>query len=131
MITRIKSDNLFLFEEIYKKRTSKPLTTKSVEDPNLFLFVIHEEVVYGWISLVKIPKVGHRDGVYYIDELYVYPNYENHGYASALLRHVKEHFTDYPVRLMVNENNANAVYLYQKHGFEVMNKAYYMERTKL
>ena len=128
MITRIQKDSLHLFEEIYKKRTSKPLKTSDLDDPNLFLYVIHEEEVYGWISIVKIPKVGYREHIYYLDELYVYPGAQNKGYGSALLKHMKEIFSNETIRLIVSTENRNALHLYKKHGFELVNKGYYMER---
>jgi|GEM_PF-7054496 len=128
VITRIQKDKLHLFEEIYYKRTSKPLNVSNINDPNLFLYVIHEEEVYGWMSLVKVPKVGYRDAIYYLDELYVYPNAQNKGYGSQLLSYMKERFKGETLRLIVDKENRNALHLYKKHGFEVMSEGYYMER---
>lgn len=130
MITKITQETLHLFEEIYHKRTSKDLVNTSLDNNNLSIYVIHDELVYGWISIVFIPKVGYRDGCYFLDELYVDPEYENNGYASALLRFINEEFKDEEIRLVVEVDNENAVHLYQKHGFSIVNKAYYMKREK-
>ncbi|AUD64566.1 hypothetical protein BK011_02305 [Tenericutes bacterium MZ-XQ] len=128
MITRIHKDNIHLFEEIYQKRTSQPLSINSIEDDHLYLYVIHDEAVYGWISIVKIPKIGYVDSIYYLDELYIAPENRHKGYAKQLLDHMHQTFKDKPQRLYVELSNNDAIALYEKEHFKKQNQCYYMTK---
>lgn len=128
MITKIHKDNIHLFEEIYQERTSKKLNSKAIEDDHLYLYVIHDKSVYGWVSVVKIPKVGQTDYVYYLDELYIAPIYRHKGYAKQLLDHMDQTFKNHAQRLYVELSNDDAINLYEKQHFKKQNQCYYMTK---
>lgn len=59
-----------------------------------------------------------EDGVYEIDDLYIFPEYRNRGIGSAAIRKCCESVEE-PVMLYVFIKNERAVSLYKRLGFEV------------
>lgn len=84
-------------------------------------------------------KVGYyhfcrnEDGAYEIDDLYIFPEYQNRGIGSAAIRKCCES-VDEPVMLYVFIKNEGAVSLYQRLGFNVIETVhgtrYIMEKGK-
>lgn len=70
-------------------------------------------------------KVGYyhfyqnEDGVYELDDLYIFPEYQNQGIGSSVIQKCCTS-VNAPVMLYVFINNKNAVSLYQRLGFEIM-----------
>ncbi len=77
-------------------------------------------------------REGKQNGYHYrkqlcIDAMGVDESYRNKGIGKKLLEYIKEYakennYTD--LRLTVNEENENAIHLYEKVGFRVRNIAY-------
>ena len=56
---------------------------------------------------------------YELDDLYVLPDFRNHGIGSKILRRCFDE-TDQMIRLYVFKDNTGALRFYQKHGFSVL-----------
>ena len=73
------------------------------------------------------------DGVYEIDDLYVFGEFQNQGIGSEVIRMCCES-VNAPVILYVFIKNKRAVSLYKRHGFEVVRTVgesrYIMERKR-
>lgn len=102
---------------------------KMIESEEIFVAKVEGRVV-GYVILSK--REGKKNGYLYrkqldIDAIGVDEAYRNKGIGTKLLEYVKEYaknndYTD--LRLTVNEENENAIHLYEKVGFKVRNIAY-------
>lgn len=74
-----------------------------------------------------------EDGGYEIDDLYIFPEYQNQGIGSEVIRTCCES-VEAPVMLYVFVKNERAVSLYQRLGFNVIetvhSSRYIMQRDK-
>lgn len=106
--------------------------TNMIANNEIFVARIEEQIV-GYIILSS--REGKKNGYRYrkeldIDAMGVDENYRNQGIGGKLLEYVKEYakendYTD--LRLTVNEENENAIHLYEKVGFKIKNIAYSMQ----
>lgn len=144
-IVRINQENYPQFDAMIEWRHTgiEPQPTPSsltqdiineLNNPNLYLYGLEiEHHFIGWISLVYIPKVskfkGH--GHIYVDELWIEPSFQNHGYAKILMKkadELKEKLNATGIRLYVNTDNPIAHHLYQTCGFQDEGNAIFMEK---
>ena len=58
--------------------------------------------------------------VWWIDDLYVVPEHRGEGIGSAFIQFVRERFPDAMLKLEVEEDNARALAVYRKNGFEML-----------
>ncbi len=102
-----------------------------IKNKEMFVAKIEEKIV-GYVLLSS--KEGKKNGYRYrkeldIDAIGVDEDYRNKGIGTRLVDYVKKYakdnsYTD--LRLTVNEENENAIHLYEKMGFKVKNIAYSM-----
>ncbi len=95
-----------------------------------------DESVRRWIATILVPSewvtvavdgpsvVGmlaatRRDGIGWIDQLYLLPSHVGRGIGARLLRHALDDLGP-PVRLHTFQANAGALRFYERHGFEVV-----------
>lgn len=75
-----------------------------------------------------------EDGIYEIDDLYIFPEYQNRGIGSEVIRTCCESVEE-PVMLYVFIKNQRAVSLYKRLGFSVTEtihgSRYIMKKEKL
>lgn len=100
-----------------------------INNKEIFIAKIDEKIV-GYVLLSS--KERKQNGYRYrkqldIDAIGVDRNYRNQGIGTKLINYVKKYakekgYTD--LRLTVNEENKNAIHLYEKMGFKVKNIAY-------
>jgi len=72
------------------------------------------------------------DGIYEIDDLYVFPEYQNRGIGSAIIQNCCASVTG-PVMLYVFRKNTRAVSLYRREGFvitQALQSRYIMRKEK-
>lgn len=73
-----------------------------------------------------------EDGAYELDDLYIFPEYQNQGFGSGVIRKCCTS-VNAPVMLYVFIKNKKAVSLYQRLGFEITQTVngsrYIMQRT--
>ena len=89
-----------------------------------------------WVSKVLIPTgnvvVAHRnsedvgviatsvrEGIGWIDQLYVLPDHLNQGVGTALLRYAQNHLPR-PIHLWTFQQNQRALCFYEHHGFNAI-----------
>ena len=111
---------------------SKKEFIKMISNNYIFAAYINNKVV-GYIMLSS--REGKSNGYRYrkqlcIDAMGVDEKFRNKGIGFKLLEFVKKYakdneYTD--LRLTVNEENENAVHLYEKVGFKVRNIAYTLD----
>jgi ribosomal protein S18 acetylase RimI-like enzyme len=85
--------------------------------------MLERELGVSWMFLVGRPAVayaivGRDDELLDLLRLGVAPAFHHHGCGAALLKYVLS--LQQPVMLTVRKNNAPALRLYRKHGFEVV-----------
>ena len=101
------------------------------------IFVIKKDnIIVGYVLLSS--KEGKKNGYKYrkqleIEAMGIDKEYRNQGIGTRLLEFVKEYgknnnYTD--LRLTVNEENENAIHLYEKVGFKIRNIAYTLHFDK-
>ena len=66
--------------------------------------------------VVAVIAVSNCDGINWIDQMYVAPEYVNNGIGTSLLLNSFKTMTK-PVRLYTFQENTGARRLYEKHGF--------------
>lgn len=81
--------------------------------PNARTWVWEENGLRGFISVLDMRFVG---------ALFVKPEHTGQGIGSALMRHVKLHFTD--LSLEVYQKNSRAVNFYHHQGFRIEESAW-------
>ena len=72
------------------------------------------------IGMVILDEKG-TEGVYEFTDLFIADNYKGKGHAAEAMRAILDHFMKKgakAVRMQVNKENAIAIHVYQKCGFE-------------
>lgn len=89
-----------------------------LEDEYNYLYGFYEDnTLIGFIHVNKLYEVMD------IVNIVVNPLYRKKGIATKLIEYAVNQFNDLKtIMLEVNENNSNAISLYKKNGFEVINK---------
>lgn len=106
------------YDENTVTKTFRYLTSKH---HNLFgYFIIGDDGKYAGYSLLTSYWCNEEGGeIIILDELYIRPEYRNHGYAKRLISWAEKHFKDRAVEmtLEVLGNNERAIDLYAAMGF--------------
>lgn len=107
---------------------------KNLNHPGFYTFcALYEGRFVGWISLMYTPKIALQrwsNGVMYIDELWVAPEFRRKGIAKQLMEKAFEcqkNAGAAEVRVYVGDDNIPAQELYNKSGLHVDSKAVYMK----
>jgi ribosomal protein S18 acetylase RimI-like enzyme len=107
---------------------------KNLDHPGFYTFcALCEGRFVGWISIMYTPKIALQrwsNGVIYIDELWVAPEFRRKGIAKQLMEKAFEcqKNTDaIEVRVYVGDDNIPAQQLYKKTGLHIESKALYMK----
>lgn len=93
-------------------------------NPNETIYVYKENnIIKGFIHI--------QNGLDIIDllNIIVKPEYRNHGIGSVLLKYIIDNKQDKKIMLEVRSKNINAIQLYQKYDFKIINirKNYYKD----
>ena len=93
-------------------------------NPNETIYVYKENnIIKGFIHI--------QNGLDIIDllNIIVKPEYRNHGIGSVLLKYIIDNKQDKKIMLEVRSKNINAIKLYQKYDFKIINirKNYYKD----
>ena len=86
-------------------------------------FILDNDTIKGFIRM-KSFKSKSEDMVS-ISELYIVPQYRNHGLAMSLLNFAKKYAIENgisSIKLAVQKGNSNAIKLYKKFGFVIIEK---------
>jgi ribosomal protein S18 acetylase RimI-like enzyme len=119
---KTSSEETFLSEE----------NKKNLQNKNLYVFALEKDSKYiGWISLIYMPKIGlWKNGILFIDELWVSPEYRNNGFAQILMdkaKELKKELKAIKIRLYVDTNNKSAINLYEKNGLKKFGETFFMQ----
>lgn len=93
-------------------------------NPNETIYVYKENnIIKGFVHI--------QNGLDIIDllNIIVKPEYRNHGIGSVLLKYIIDNKQDKKIMLEVRSKNINAIKLYQKYDFKIINirKNYYKD----
>ena len=150
IIEQVTKENYHMFYDMVSWRMNTVELTQSVKEKNKnreFIEVYNdlahpgyytycarcEGRFVGWISMIYTPKIARQrwnNGVIYIDELWIAPEYRRRGIASQLMKKAFEcqnNMNAVEVRVYVGEGNKPAQELYNKSGMHVDSKAVYMK----
>jgi len=147
-IERVTQDNYPLFDDMVFWRINNRERTENernetrdfsevaatLANENLYVYAVQTESKFaGWISIAYIPKVGRTNGKghLFIDELWVAPGYRRNGMAQALMKRADElsrELNTLGLRLYVSMDNAEAIPLYEKCGYQRLSEAYFMQK---
>lgn len=145
-IVKVTKDNYHLYDDLVYLRLNKKERSekeKEISKTKIDLKVLKELkkddfYVYaalvknrfvGWIHGIYIPKIGKWPiGVFYIDELWVAPDFRRNGIATVLIKKMIEIKDELGIEcIRVYTDNAKAVKLYEKCGLHVINESLFME----
>lgn len=150
IIERITRDNYHMYDDMVswrmkgfeltqeEKKTSKrneyTAAYKELEHPGFYAYsALCDGRFVGWISIMYTPKIGRQrweNGVIYIDELWVAPEYRKKGIAKQLTEKAfgcQKDTNAVEVRVYVGDDNIAALELYNKSGLHIESKAIYMK----
>lgn len=122
MISNINEGALREFNELGLLVNSNFLNTYKLED----ILNSKYDYLYGFYSDNKLVGFIHVNKLYEVMDIVnvvVSLDYRKQGIATSLINYAIEQFDDLKtIMLEVNENNANAISLYEKNGFKIINK---------
>ncbi len=148
-IVRVTRTNYHLFEDmVYWRMKGVELTEsekaahrkidsaeklKELEHPGFYSYGgLSDGRFVGWISMMYTPKIGPRwkQGMLYVDEIWVAPQYRHKGIAKRLMQKAFECQKEtgaVEVRLYVGTGNTAALRLYKSCGLHEEGPAIYMK----
>jgi ribosomal protein S18 acetylase RimI-like enzyme len=92
---------------------------QNLEDRNSEFVVADDGKTLGGVAFVKAPS---EDGIAYLSQLYVLPEYQRQGIGRDLLQEIEMSFPEAKVmRLGVDARNVKAVGFYERFGYKNMN----------
>ena len=122
MINNINIDSLKEFNELGLLVNSNFLNIYKLED----ILSNEYDYLYGYYLDVKLVAFIHVNKLYEVMDIVnvvVNPSYRKKGIATKLIDYAISQFDDLKsIMLEVNENNSNAISLYNKNSFKVINK---------
>lgn len=88
-----------------------------------------EEVVAGYAMMAKSYSTEFGGICIWIEDIFIRPEFQGKGIGSTFFRYLEESYKGIAVRyrLEVAKDNLNAIKVYEKNGYEVLD---YMEMTK-
>lgn len=122
MINNISMDSLKEFNELGLLVNSNFFNIYKLED----ILSNEYDYLYGYYLDVKLVAFIHVNKLYEVMDIVnvvVNPSYRKKGIATKLIDYAISQFDDLKsIMLEVNENNSNAISLYNKNNFKVINK---------
>lgn len=122
MINNINIDSLKEFNELGLLVNSNFLNIYKLED----ILSNEYDYLYGYYLDDKLVAFIHVNKLYEVMDIVnvvVNPSYRKKGIATKLIDYAISQFDDLKsIMLEVNENNSNAISLYNKNSFKVINK---------
>lgn len=122
MINNINVDSLKEFNELGLLVNSNFLNIYKLED----ILSNEYDYLYGYYLDDKLVAFIHVNKLYEVMDIVnvvVNPSYRKKGIATKLIDYAISQFDDLKsIMLEVNENNSNAISLYNKNNFKVINK---------
>lgn len=122
MINNINIDSLKEFNELGLLVNSNFLNIYKLED----ILSNEYDYLYGYYLDDKLVAFIHVNKLYELMDIVnvvVNPSYRKRGIATKLIEYAISQFDDLKsIMLEVNENNSNAISLYNKNNFKVINK---------
>ena len=122
MINNISMDSLKEFNELGLLVNSNFLNIYKLED----ILSNEYDYLYGYYLDDKLVAFIHVNKLYEVMDIVnvvVNPSYRKKGIATKLIDYAMSKFDDLKsIMLEVNENNSNAISLYNKNNFKVINK---------
>lgn len=122
MINNINIDSLKEFNELGLLVNSNFLNIYKLED----ILSNEYDYLYGYYLDDKLVAFIHVNKLYEVMDIVnvvVNPSYRKKGIATKLIDYAMSQFDDLKsIMLEVNENNSNAISLYNKNNFKVINK---------
>lgn len=122
MINNINIDSLKEFNELGLLVNSNFLNIYKLED----ILSNEYDYLYGYYLDDKLVAFIHVNKLYEVMDIVnvvVNPSYRKKGIATKLIEYAMSQFDDLKsIMLEVNENNSNAISLYNKNNFKVINK---------
>lgn len=122
MINNISIDSLKEFNELGLLVNSNFLNIYKLED----ILSNEYDYLYGYYLDDKLVAFIHVNKLYEVMDIVnvvVNPFYRKRGIATKLIDYAMSQFDDLKsIMLEVNENNSNAISLYNKNNFKVINK---------
>lgn len=122
MINNINIDSLKEFNELGLLVNSNFLNIYKLED----ILSNEYDYLYGYYLDDKLVAFIHVNKLYEVMDIVnvvVNPSYRKKGIATKLIDYAMSQFDDLKsIMLEVNENNSNAISLYNKNNFKVVNK---------
>lgn len=92
-----------------------------------FVFTENSAVV-GYAMIAKSFSTEFGRPCIWIEDLYLLPQYRGQGMAGVFFKHLEKQYPGTIHRLEVEEENAHAVHVYRKNGFDTLP---YMEMKRL
>lgn len=126
--------------ELCKQLIDRYERTESIDYPKVLAWVrtkLKNAIEEYTVIYVNGQKAGYyhfyknEDGLFELDDLYVYPEFRNQGIGTQVIRECCASVNE-PVMLYVFVENKRAVSLYQRLGFEItetIRKTRYIMRT--
>ena len=122
MINSINIDSLSEFNELGSLVNSNFFNIYKLED----ILSNEYDYLYGFYSNNRLVAFIHVNKLYEVMDIVnivVNPEYRRQGIATKLIEYAIEQFDDLKsIMLEVNESNYNAISLYNKNGFKVINR---------
>ncbi len=79
-----------------------------------------EGTVQGYAMVAKSFSTEFGKPCMWVEDLYILPEHRGTGIGGRFLTFLADTYPDAVIRLEVEEENEHAVYVYRKHGFEVL-----------
>jgi len=104
-------------EEIFKN----DFETCIGESPYLEGYTFEDNsVICGYAMVAKSFSTEFGKPCLWIEDIYVKPEYRSRGMGGEFLDYIKQAYPDCVIRLEAEEENSNAIRVYEKHGFSVL-----------
>jgi ribosomal protein S18 acetylase RimI-like enzyme len=122
--------------ERYNDDTISPLkqTLNEIKDQfkdHIFLKAVSHDKIIGTV------RASEENGTCYVGRLAVYPEAQNRGIGTALMKEIEKYYTPKRFELFVGSKSENNIHLYKKLGYRIFKTAkyecgnieiYYMEK---
>ena len=89
---------------------AKELERQVYNKPDTTWYVAHQ-----WSLVIGFVSVRETKGYYFIDNLYVVPDFRKRHYAKHMIEYIVEDFTDKPLKCIAN--NPAAIHIFKSCGF--------------
>jgi len=127
---RIKGRERNLDEKLETKIKHYKRIEEELSNPNFYVYAAeYNKKFIGWIHGVYIPKIGKwTEGILFLDEIWVDPDYRNQGVGEMLMLKMKEIKKVMKVKkLRLYTDNQTAKTFFEKCGIKTVCQCHFME----